>query len=309
MTILNVSSIYGVPFQANIIPRGNSNRSGRTITVSYITIHTTENKSAGANADAHARFANNGGGSAGVSWHFTVDKDKIIQHLPLNEQGYHAGTSAGNNSSIGIEITENSDGNFEQATNNAAKLVKYLINHFGFGIHRVVPHQHWSGKYCPRSILDRGFNWFINKVNNVSNSLSNTVNKPIQAKGIGIATSKYPAGYGINLYTTPKGGTYNGRITDKTSYLILDGAWYGGNEDMICLGWQQWAKLEHFNVQWFYAYSNYPIGYGINTYDAPNGNYTGNVDGSVPYGIYSRKDGYIDIGQSRWVREEHFDVK
>lgn len=309
MTILNVSSIYGVLFQANIIPKGNSNRSGRIITVSYITIHTTENKSAGANADAHARFASNGGGSAGVSWHFTVDKDKIIQHLPLNEQGYHAGTSAGNNSSIGIEITENSDGDFEQATNNAARLVKYLMNYFGFGINHIVPHQHWSGKYCPRPILDRGFSWFINKVNNVSDSISFDVEKPIQKQGIGFATSKYPEGWGINLYTASKGGTYNGRINNKLPYVIFEGVWYGGDKNIIRLGWEKWAKQEHFNVQWFYAYSKYPSGYGINTYDGPDGNYTGYIDGSVSYSIYARKDGYLDIGQNTWVLEEHFDVK
>ena len=32
-------------------------------------------------------------------------------------------------------------------------------------------------------------------------------------------------------------------------------------------GDQQWAKLEHFDVQWFYAYSKYPSGYQIRHYD------------------------------------------
>ncbi|PEF73081.1 peptidase M23 [Bacillus pseudomycoides] len=67
--------------------------------------------------------------------------------------------------------------------------------------------------------------------------------------------------------------------------------------------------LEHFDIQWFSAYSKYPAGYDINTYDGSNGNYTDNVDGSVPYGIYACQDGYIDIGQNTWVEEKHFDVK
>ena len=50
-------------------------------------------------------------------------------------------------------------------------------------------------------------------------------------------------------------------------YLIIDAAWYGGNENMLCLGWEAWAKEEHFEVEWFHAYSKYPAGYGINTYD------------------------------------------
>ena len=136
-------------------------------------------------------------------------------------------------------------------------------------------------------------------------------NKPIQPKGLGIATSKYPEGWGINLYSSGnKDAWFTGEVINtKTPYLILDGAWYGGNENMLCLGWQQWAKQEHLDVQWFYAYSKYPAGYGINTYKGPNGEWTGNVDGSVPYGIFARKDGYIDIGQNTWVKEEHFNVR
>ncbi|PEM25678.1 hypothetical protein CN634_30335, partial [Bacillus pseudomycoides] len=74
-----------------------------------------------------------------------------------------------------------------------------------------------------------------------------------------------------------------------------------GNENRLCLGWQQWVKQEHVDVQWFYAYSKYPAGAGINTYDGPNGKWNGTVDGSVPYEIYARKDGYIAIGPNGWV--------
>ncbi|MBC6972572.1 N-acetylmuramoyl-L-alanine amidase [Bacillus sp. Xin] len=133
-----------------------------------------------------------------------------------------------------------------------------------------------------------------------------------QPKGIGIAISKYREGYGINLYTAPKDGYYNGRITDKTPYLILAGAWYGGDQNMICLGGQQWAEQKHFDVQWFRAYSKYPAGYGINTYTAPGapvGSFKGRVDGTTAYDIYSREDGWIDIGQQTFVEEKHFDIR
>ncbi|MEB3057378.1 peptidase M23 [Bacillus pseudomycoides] len=55
-------------------------------------------------------------------------------------------------------------------------------------------------------------------------------------------------------------------------------------------------RVEKLVKQWFIAYSKYPAGYGINKYDGPNGNCTGNVDGSVPYRVYTRQDGYLDIG-------------
>ncbi|MFD0768885.1 M15 family metallopeptidase [Bacillus sp. CGMCC 1.60114] len=167
----------------------------------------------------------------------------------------------------------------------------------------------WKG-FCDSPHLQYNYSGYgTDIVGSGDISVEQSQDKPLQTQGIGIATSKYPEGWGVNYYSKPVDGWYTGKITDKTPYLILEGYWKGGNENRLCLGWQQWAKQEHFDVQWFYAYSKYPVGYGINTYDAPNGNYTGKVDGSVPYGIYARKDGYIDIGQNRWVSEEHFNIK
>ncbi|NKX14392.1 lysozyme family protein [Bacillus cereus] len=135
----------------------------------------------------------------------------------------------------------------------------------------------------------------------------NNTDKPIQPVGLGIAVNKYPNNGGINLYSQPQGGHFTRVIYDKTPYLIIDAAWF--ENPMICLGNEAWAALEHFDVQWFSAYSKYPPGGGINTYDGPNGNYTGFVDGSVPYRLLGRKDGYLGIGNNVWVKEEHFDVR
>jgi len=124
----------------------------------YITIHNTANTAKGANAEMHARYLNNGAGGRTVSWHYTVDDREIVQHLPTNVNGWHAGDGAngpGNRQSIGIEICENSDGDFEKAVANAIELVQYLMKKHGIGIMNVVPHQRWSGKYCPRKLLTR----------------------------------------------------------------------------------------------------------------------------------------------------------
>ncbi|MGG2091932.1 M15 family metallopeptidase [Bacillus sp. S13(2024)] len=133
--------------------------------------------------------------------------------------------------------------------------------------------------------------------------------KPNQASGIGIATSKYPEGYGINTYSDPVNGTYTGTITDPIPYLILAGHWLGGDNNMLCLGNRQWVKQEHFKVQWFYAYSKFPEGYGINTYDAPNGNYTGSISSTTSYAIWARQNGWLCLGNNCWVKEEHFNIK
>lgn len=139
------------------IPAGRANRPGKKITPTYITIHETDNTDAGADAERHAKYLaeNIDAAKRPVSWHFTVDDTKIVQHLPTNEMGYHAGNSAGNQQSIGIEICVNSDGNFEQAVKNAIWLVKKLMNDHGIPVSRIVPHRHWTGKNCPRNLLPR----------------------------------------------------------------------------------------------------------------------------------------------------------
>ncbi|MGR3778246.1 glycoside hydrolase family 25 protein [Bacillus paramycoides] len=155
-------------------------------------------------------------------------------------------------------------------------------------------------------IGNKDLSWFIGTNQTNQTSIENIK----QSNGIGIAVSKYADGYGINLYEDPANPQFTGRITKKIPYLIFKGYWGGGEKDMICLGSeQQWAKLEHFNIQWFYAYSKYVPGYEIRTYDGPNGNDTGAVDGKVPYRIWNRQDGYVDIGGNKWIKEGHVQIK
>jgi N-acetylmuramoyl-L-alanine amidase len=126
------------------------------MTPKYITIHNTANTSKGAGDEMHARYLNNGAGGRTVSWHFTVDDDSVTQHLPVNVNGWHAGDGLhgkGNRESIGIEICENSDGDFSKAVANAVELVQHLMKAHGISIMNVVPHKHWSGKNCPRKLL------------------------------------------------------------------------------------------------------------------------------------------------------------
>ncbi|OJE38842.1 N-acetylmuramoyl-L-alanine amidase [Bacillus proteolyticus] len=155
-------------------------------------------------------------------------------------------------------------------------------------------------------IGNKNLSWFIGSNQTNQSSIGDSK----QPNGIGIAVSKYNDGYGINLYENPANPQFTGRLTKKIPYLIFKGYWEGGEKDMICLGGeQQWAKLEHFNVQWYYAYSKYTPGYEIRTYDGPNGNDTGAVDVKIPYRIWNRQDGYVDIGGNKWIKEEHVQIK
>ncbi|OYD06257.1 peptidoglycan-binding protein [Paludifilum halophilum] len=129
-------------------------RPGYQINPRYITVHNTGNTSAGADAEAHARLLYNGN-SRQASWHFTVDDKEIWQHLPTDENGWHAGDGrgSGNMASIGVEICENRDGDFAKAEANAAQLVRHLCDELDIPVSRVVPHRHWSGKNCPHRTL------------------------------------------------------------------------------------------------------------------------------------------------------------
>ncbi|WP_257148005.1 peptidoglycan recognition protein family protein, partial [Bacillus cereus] len=110
------STINGVPFTEWIVPAGNDNiRPQNYMSPKYITIHETDNTSVGAGARNHAQYLYNqavGNTDRAASWHFTVDDKEIYQHLPLNENGWHAGDGdgPGNRESIAIEIAVNSDG-------------------------------------------------------------------------------------------------------------------------------------------------------------------------------------------------------
>jgi len=146
----------------DFIPPGRRNRPGYKLEPRYITVHDTANTSAGADAKAHAAYLKKNPPASEASWHFTVDDKVIYQHLPLNENGWHAGDGAngpGNRQSIGIEICENRDGNRAQAEKNAAWLVAKLLKDYGLGLDRVKQHYDWSGKNCPRVLRGRKDGW------------------------------------------------------------------------------------------------------------------------------------------------------
>ena len=146
----------GIVIQEDFIPAGRKNRPGKSNPDEYITIHETGNFSRGADAAAHASYVKSDSAANDyVSWHYTVDDHTIVQHIPDGETAYHAGDGKdgpGNNTTIGIEICVNPDGDFEKAKENAASLVRLLMSEYDIDIAHVVQHNHWSGKDCPYTI-------------------------------------------------------------------------------------------------------------------------------------------------------------
>ena len=68
-------------------------------------------------------------------------------------------------------------------------VIAQLMKQFNIPISNVRTHKSWSGKHCPHRMLDEGrVDQFIEKINKAFNEDNN---KPLQPKGLGIATSKY----------------------------------------------------------------------------------------------------------------------
>ncbi len=147
----------------DFIRQGRKNRPGYKVRARYITIHDTANPNRGADALAHARYLHSDSAAdRPISWHLTVDDRRVVQHLPLDENGWHAGDGrdgAGNRQSIGVEICENADGDRARAERNAARLVARLLKELNLGPDAVVQHSQWNGKNCPRVLRSRPGGW------------------------------------------------------------------------------------------------------------------------------------------------------
>lgn len=159
--------LAGVPLRTDFVPRSRANRPGIPMRPQWITIHETANEAPSANAEMHRRFVHAGGGAEGVSFHFVVDDREVIQLLPTIEVAWHAGDGAngpGNRTSIAIELCVSAGSDWEKTQEHAAELVAALCHALDFGAERVVPHQRWSGKQCPRRLLASGFERFRARV-------------------------------------------------------------------------------------------------------------------------------------------------
>lgn len=169
-----------------MIPRGTAGRKEiRPLVPQYITIHSTRNPTG--SAWDHARALRNGsltapkrrdGNRIGfLTWHYTVQDNVVIQHLPAHEQGEHADFDGpGNRYSIGIEMCEHAGNDLAQTIDRTARLTAWLMYRHGIPLRNVVPHYHWprrgvspAHKNCPHFLLDNGrpgrtWRWFLDRV-------------------------------------------------------------------------------------------------------------------------------------------------
>ena len=179
--------LRSVNLKVDMVRKGRHGRKVvRPMTPRYITIHSTQNYTAG--AERHSQALKNGalrspktrtGNRIGyLIWHFTVDQSVAIQHMPTNEQGEHADFGGpGNRLSIGIEMCENRGNSRSATTERTARLTAVLMKKNGIPLRNVVPHYHWPrrgknppNKNCPHFLMDNGrpgVKWrgFLGRVN------------------------------------------------------------------------------------------------------------------------------------------------
>ncbi len=157
----------------------------RSMRPKYITVHSTQNYSGDAWDHAKAlrngklrAYKRKGGNRIGyLTWHFTVQEDVAVQHLPTNEQGEHADFDGpGNNYSIGIEMAEHRGNSRSRTLERTAMLCASLMKEYKIPLRNVVPHYHWprkgsnpANKNCPHFLLYNGrpgatWNWFVSRV-------------------------------------------------------------------------------------------------------------------------------------------------
>ena len=113
-----------------------------------------------------------------ASWNYQVDENKIYQSFEDEVICWHAGDGTnfvgnGNNSSIGIEMCINEDGNYDGAMHMDAKLIASLLHKYNLSLINVKRHFDWSGKICPNYMITQG-RWleFLNYVDKEYTAMS-----------------------------------------------------------------------------------------------------------------------------------------
>ncbi|MEG0093148.1 MAG: peptidoglycan recognition family protein [Erysipelotrichaceae bacterium] len=121
-------------------------------TVRGITLHNT-----GTSDSAYDLYKKIRKSSMSNAAHFLVDKDQVIQLLPLNYSAWHTGKGYdfGNLYTIAIEICQSQTEEYLQAQERAIVLIKQLLVSYGLTTDDIYFHNDFNERtYCPHRILD-----------------------------------------------------------------------------------------------------------------------------------------------------------
>ena len=155
--------------QKQLLKSGHRLRPGGSFKVLSLTIHSTGNPHS--TAQNERAWLDNPSNSRDASWHYVVGEGVVIQAIPDSEEAWHAGNKEGNRNSIGIEIVEN--GNRLKVLDTAAAFAAEKLKEYGLEIAAVKKHFDWTGKNCPRILIDPNYilggydwNYFMDVIEN-----------------------------------------------------------------------------------------------------------------------------------------------
>lgn len=168
--------------------RPGTGKTGVKMIPQYVVIHDTgmtnpEDNAAGLSRYIHAQATSPTGRVA--SWHFSIDDHECYNHIPTDEQAWHAGDGknaylttyfnqgyqkecigGGNQNGIGIESCINPGNDYPLTVLRLARLTAQLLKQYNLGFDRIKQHHDFSGKNCPNVIRATSGMWefFLNAV-------------------------------------------------------------------------------------------------------------------------------------------------
>lgn len=150
-----------------LLKNGHRCRPGGRFEKTSITIHSTGNPPS--TAQNERDWLDNPSNRREASWHYVVDEKGVIQAIPDEEEAWHCGNTIGNRFSIGLEICEGGDR--EKTLRNAVDFVVQKMKEYGFSLTDIVRHYDWTGKNCPRILIDKKYikdgmdwEWFMKEI-------------------------------------------------------------------------------------------------------------------------------------------------
>lgn len=153
--------------KTNYLPAGHRLRPSGYYEKDTITVHSTGNLSS--TPQGERNWLNNTTNKRLAAWHDCVGDGIVIRAIPHTEPAWHCGNDYGNKHSIGIEIVESGDRCKVLMT--AAEYIADMLRERGWGIDRLKRHYDWTGKNCPRILIDKAYikgnmdwNWFVKTV-------------------------------------------------------------------------------------------------------------------------------------------------
>ena len=168
-----------------LLGRNHRLRPGRVYEKTTITIHSTGNPNS--TAENERAWLDNPANDREAAWHYVCGEGVVITALPEDEECWHCGKTEGNRHSIAIEIVES--GNRTKVLMTAAEFTADLLRRKGWGTERFRQHHDWTGKNCPRILIDKRYiknglnwDWFVKTVEEYLKKGGEDVTKPTKQK-------------------------------------------------------------------------------------------------------------------------------